>query len=89
MSMSNVVYLDGRNGVVARLESLVADARAGKVDAVAIATQHGGDSVGTVFALAQRGNVWMLLGALEELRYRILHEGCEQVSDNTDDGTSA
>ena len=85
----SVHHLDGRERLVAVLERWTERARKGELDAVALAAQVG-DGVATEFyVLGNRGNVWMLAGALSECQYRLMHDGVQQPAehDGNDDQT--
>lgn len=72
MSQLKVIHLDGRDGVVATLEKLLQQAKVGQIDGIAVATQVERECVSTVYHLGQHGNLWVLLGAIAELKHRIL-----------------
>jgi hypothetical protein len=56
--------------VVDMLRRLLADAEAGNIQAIAIATEVTDRSIGTAFAGAV--DVWRMIGAIEDLKRRLM-----------------
>lgn len=74
--MGTLHFLDGREDMLKMLDGYVQRAKEGKIKSLAIAAQIDEESIATSWGLMHnQGNLWLLVGAVNELLWRILREG--------------